>query len=186
MERRKSIGLIGIGSFFFTNKVFPSISGPLPPTVLNEGFIKAFAPRWEGLRTHTMEVLEAMPEAYFDFRPTEDVMSFAKLFSHIGKSLDIYAGILDGISLEDETESNIKGEILTYLRWFFSRFDKAMAQLNPQNLYTPSHNLETRDGGVDFSDYDIIMLAYNHTVHHKGQATTYLRLKGITPPQYRF
>lgn len=177
---------MGIGSLFYTNKIFPSISESSPHTAINEGFMKAFRPRWEGIRTHAFEVLEAMPDPDFAFRPTEEAMSFSKLFSHIGKSLDIFAGVLDGLAHKDETESIVKGEIRTYLRWSFNRFDQAMAQLNPQKLYIPSHNLDTRDGGIDFSDYDIIMLAYNHTVHHKGQATTYLRLKGITPPQYRF
>ncbi|WP_303316192.1 DinB family protein [Flavivirga abyssicola] len=25
----------------------------------------------------------------------------------------------------------------------------------------------------------------NHNAHHRGQMTTYLRMKGITPPSYR-
>ena len=113
-------------------------------------------------------------------------MSFSKLFSHIGKSLDIYAGILDGTAHEEEIESVEKEVVLSYLKWCFDRFDQTLSQIYSKDLFSPSHNLDTRDGGIDFSDYDIIMLAYNHTVHHKGQATTYIRLKGIIPPQYRF
>lgn len=186
MNRRKSIGLIGIGSLFCTNKVFPSIPESAPNTAINEGFMNAFRPRWQGVRTHVMEVLESMPDTEFDFQPTEGVMSFSKLFSHIGKSLDIYAGILDGTAHKEEIESVEKAVVLSYLEWSFDRFDQTLSQINSEDLFSPSHNLDTRDGVIDFSDYDIIMLAYNHTVHHKGQATTYIRLRGITPPQYRF
>ena len=113
-------------------------------------------------------------------------MSFAKLFSHIGLSLDYYAGILDGTSHKEEVESVKKSLLLTYLKERFDRFEVALNQLNPGDLYNPTYNLGTRDGEIYFSSYDILMLAYNHTVHHKGQATTYLRLNGIAPPQYRF
>jgi uncharacterized damage-inducible protein DinB len=30
-----------------------------------------------------------------------------------------------------------------------------------------------------------MMLALDHTTHHRGQAIVYLRLNGITPPEYR-
>ena len=135
---------------------------------------------------HCLEVYDAMPDAKFSFQPTKDVMSFAKLFSHIGASLDYYAEILDGKVHKEEIVSVEKKIVFTYLKEQFERFEYALNQLNPSDLFHPKHNLGTIDGGIDFSDYDILMLAYNHTVHHKGQATTYLRLKDIVPPQYRF
>ena len=138
------------------------------------------------MRTHSFEVFEAMPEAQFNYRPTEEIMSFSKLFSHIGKSLDIYAGMLNGTEHQEEKVSLIKGEVNDYLIWSFDRFDQALTQLNHDNLYIQTHDVATMDGMMHISDYDIIMLAYNHTVHHKGQATTYQRLAGVTPPQYRY
>lgn len=186
MDRRKSIGLLGIGSILFTQNMFPSVSSFNGNSRSEEGFMKAFSVRWEGLRMHCLEVYDAMPEAKFNFQPTKEVMSFAKLFSHIGASMDYYAEILDGTLHKQEVESVEKRIIFTYLTEQFERFENAMNQLNPSDLCNPKHNLGTIDGGIDFSDYDILMLAYNHTVHHKGQATTYLRLKDIVPPQYRF
>jgi len=87
---------------------------------------------------------------------------------------------------KEEIESVEKGVVLTYLQGRFERFEAPFNQLNPSDLYNPKHNLGTRDGEIYFSTYDILMLAYNHTVHQKGQATTYLRLKDIVPPQFRF
>lgn len=185
MDRRNSIGLIGVGSLIAVQNVFPSIpkSGK---TETDSEFIRAFTPRWEGLRTHTFEVMEAMPPSRFAYKPTADVMSYAKLFSHIGKSLDIYAGMLDGSAHEQETESEVKEEVYTYLTRCFDRFEQALAGLDSDSVYSPTNTVQTRDGDIEMSDYDVIMLAYNHTVHHKGQATTYLRLAGMAPPQYRY
>ena len=75
--------------------------------------MKAFSSRWEGMKTHTYEVFEAMPDTQFSFQPTVEVMSFAKLFSHIGVSLDYYAEILDGTPNKGETESVEKEIILS-------------------------------------------------------------------------
>ena len=110
MDRRYSLGLIGISSLLAVQNVFPSIRKQ-GKTASNTDFKKAFAPRWEGLRTHSFEVFEAMPEAQFNFQPTEQTMSFPKLFTHIGKSLDIYAGMLEGTEHREEKESAIKGEV---------------------------------------------------------------------------
>jgi uncharacterized damage-inducible protein DinB len=113
------------------------------------------------------------------------MMSFAKLFSHIGFSLGIFSGILDNTPHKEERESVEKEVVLTYLKTQFKRFETVFTQLNPDDLYNAKHKLSTIDGEIEWSDYDILTLAYNHTVHHKGQATTYLRLKEIVPPQYR-
>lgn len=184
MDRRKSIGLIGVGSFLVSQNAFPSGSAQYPAN--DDDFKKAFAKRWEALQTHTFEVLESMPDSKFNFRPTGEVMPFAKLFTHMGSGLDNYAEILDGKPSEKETESMEKDVVFSYLKSCFSRFGETLIRLNPDHVFSRKHNLNTRDGAIEFYDYDILMLAYNHTVHHKGQATTYLRLCGIAPPQYRF
>jgi hypothetical protein len=96
MNRRKSIGLLGLGSLLFVQKASPRALSVATNIATDDNFMKTFSARWEGLREHTFEVYEAMPDTQFGFQPTEDVMSFAKLFSHIGSSLDNYTGILDG------------------------------------------------------------------------------------------
>ena len=182
MDRRKSISLIGVGSLLLTQNAFPSVLSNIGDAVSDVNFMKAFSARWEGLRMHTFEVFEAMPDAQLGFK----LMSYAKLFSHIAVSMDVYAEILDGTPHKKEVESVKKEIVLAYLQTRFERLEAVFNKLNPTDLYSPIHISETIDGKIYSSDYDILMLAFNHTVHHKGQATTYLRLKGIVPPQYRF
>ena len=186
MDRRKSLALIGTGSLLPLHSVFPSALSRMNDTEQKEGLKEAFMTRWEGLRIHTFEVFDALPDDKFDFQPTSEVMSFKRLFSHIGFSLDIFAEILDRTEKIEEPKSEEKETVRAYLQTRFERFEAAFYSLISADLYNPKHATETVDGEIYFSDYDILMLAYNHTVHHKGQATTYLRLQGIRPPQYRF
>jgi len=186
MDRRKSLGLIGFGSILMAQNAFPSVATIAGDNNFEKNFMSAFLKRWEGMRMHTFEVFEAMPDSQFGFQPTKEVKSFAKLCSHIGLSLDIYAEMIDGTPREEQIESVEKSVVLTTLQNQFERFENTMNSLNPDDVFTGIHKLDTRDGDIDFYDYDILMLAYNHSVHHKGQATTYLRLKEIAPPQYRF
>lgn len=49
---------------------------------------------------------------------------------------------------------------------------------------TPAQLQETiKVGGKDFSKFLILNKGFEHQTHHRGQATVYLRLKGVKPPQ---
>ncbi len=148
--------------------------------------IDLFLVRWDYNRIYTFEILEAMPESKFEFQPKNEMMPFSKLFTHIGYSLDVYAGVFDGKIPKEEPETSIKKTKLEYLNRCLDHFETAYKSLNKNELYTKNHFYPDKEPWKEFYVFDIIMLAYNHTVHHLGQATTYLRLNGITPPRYRF
>lgn len=186
MDRRKSLSLIGAGAVVLVNSSFSSVKSTKEIAVTQDNFKGAFEKRWQGLREHTFEVLEAMPDDQFDFQPTNEVMSFGVLFCHIGWSLDIYSEVLDGASKIDKLETNDKNLVSKYLKSRFDRFGEALNSVSEEKLYIVDHYFKTVDPWKDFSSYDVLMLSYNHAVHHKGQATTYLRLKEIVPPRYRF
>ena len=41
------------------------------------------------------------------------------------------------------------------------------------------------EGGM-MSGLEAVMLAMDHTTHHRGQCIVYLRVKNIAPPEYQF
>jgi uncharacterized damage-inducible protein DinB len=186
MDRRKSLGLLGAGVLFIANSSFSSIKSTNKIPTFQENFKGAFEKRWEGVRQHAFEVFDSMPGDQFDFKPTEDVMSFGNLFCHIGWSLDIYKEVLNGKSKFDKLETNDKNTVFGYLQSRFDGFEEAMDSVIGERLYLIDHHFSKTEPWMNFSNYDVLMLSYNHAVHHKGQATTYLRLKGIVPPRYRF
>jgi uncharacterized damage-inducible protein DinB len=113
-------------------------------------------------------------------------MSFGKLFSHIGYSLNVYSGVFNGSIPDKEPQSDSKLDVLEYLDNGFSLFRDTLEKLNVNDLFTNNHQYPEEEPWKDLNISDIIILAYNHTVHHTAQATVYLRLRNITPPKYRF
>jgi hypothetical protein len=53
---------------------------------------KQFQVRWENTEKYCHEIFEAMPLSGFSYRPTPEIKSFGKLFSHIGYSLKHLCG----------------------------------------------------------------------------------------------
>ena len=41
-------------------------------------------------------------------------------------------------------------------------------------------------GGAEVSKFELFWGGFTHSAHHRGQAEVYLRLKGVTPPSYKF
>ena len=183
MNRRKSIGMIAAGCSPFL--LYPSNFITVNSRA-NEEWMKNFTFRWNNSETYCFNVFNALPISDFSFKPTPEVMSFGKLFSHIGNGLNIYAGVLVGTTVPNEPELASKSEISEYLELAFQNFNNALNDTNLDNLYAIKHAKSEEQPWKDFSVFDIITLGYNHTVHHIAQATVYLRLRNIVPPKYRF
>ena len=180
MNRRKSIEILGLGTLSLRDSTF------LYGKSATDDFIKNFMIRWDNNRLYTFELFEAMPEESIGFQPGKDMMSFGKLFTHIGHGLDIYSGVLRGHEPGEEPDSNDKNKVVQYMGAGFNKFKAVLKNLDMQTLYTFNHPFNDREPWKEFTVFDIIILAYNHSVHHRAQATTYLRLKGFIPPKYRF
>jgi len=182
MNRRKSLGLIaGISPLL----LFPN-NHILDKNFDSSEWLKNFKFRWSKSRIYCFEIFNSMPLSNYDYKPHEDSMSFMKLFTHIGSSLIGYATVLDGSNLRNQTEPTRDIEVSGYLNQSFERFNKSLEIINLNDLYQVKHAKSKEEPWREFSIFDIITLAYNHTIHHIGQATVYLRLNNIIPSQYRF
>ncbi len=50
--------------------------------------IKDLVKKWEGNKSYTIAVIEAMPEEFFDFKPAEGMKSFQEQISHFVATMD--------------------------------------------------------------------------------------------------
>jgi uncharacterized damage-inducible protein DinB len=183
MERRKSLKLMsGFAPIIFlpTNNII--ISKKFDSSQL----LRMFSLRMKSIETYCYELFKSMPLSDFNFQPTSESMSFGKLFTHIGNGLEVYAGVLDGSSLDKEPDSSNNNVVLAYLENGFSHFSEALNQQNEKDIFSIKHQYPDKAPWKEFSIAEILMLAYSHTTHHNAQAALYLRLKDITPPKYRF
>jgi hypothetical protein len=126
--------------------------------------------RLENSKNYTIAVLRAMPDSFLNFRPATTLWSFTEQFNHIAYGLDWWH---ENYILKTELVWNPplaklhKDEIVSLLENAF----------NTIKVYIGNHEItEQIIYGFDST--------LDHVSHHRGQATIYLRCKGITPPEY--
>jgi uncharacterized damage-inducible protein DinB len=121
-------------------------------------------------KNYTLAVAAAMPAGSYNFKPVDTVWNFGELLNHIGYGIYWWE---ENYIRRTETDWNPpaslapKGEIATYLLDAFEMLEKTLAEL------PDSHEVN-----VGFHT------TLDHITHHRGQATTYLRCCGVTPPEY--
>jgi uncharacterized damage-inducible protein DinB len=120
--------------------------------------------------TYANAVAEAMPENKYNFTPVEGVWNFGELISHIAYGIrwwtDNYIKKEEAPWDPPKVKSN-KKETLTDLK---KAYEYLRNSLN--------------NGTITEEKLDGLHATLDHITHHRGQATTYLRLNGITPPEY--
>lgn len=167
--------------------------------------------RWEKSRSYTMAVLNAMPLEDLEFRPRPEQMSFAQHFLHIGFTNNMFIGVLkeektyadfnalkdapffldlpDPISvfnadtLQKRSPAENKALILAYLN---ETYDYVLTNLKGlKDNFLKQGKDKVKPWYLEgHTHLDLILRAENHTVHHRAQAVSYLRIKGIQPPGY--
>jgi uncharacterized damage-inducible protein DinB len=146
-------------------------------------FGQDFLPDWQLAREVTMAFAQAMPEEYYDFKPTPEIRSFAEQMLHIAESNMAYiARFVKGEKppSSDFTGSKTKAEIVALLEQSFEYVATVARELTEAQA----------DEVVDFLDGErprrkIFWYARDHMTHHRGQTVIYFRLKNLVPPLYR-
>lgn len=147
------------------------------------GFMEEFKEKWKNSAEYTLELATAMPEEYFDFRPTEEEMSFKSQLLHMISNMNwLSTSYLEGtpVDFDLKRQDYSKAEILAMLNAAYDLSGKAAEMLPPGQL---EETVEFFAGPK--SKRQIIILMNDHSTHHRGQLIVYLRLKGIKPPRYR-
>ncbi|MFC1574346.1 DinB family protein [Candidatus Latescibacterota bacterium] len=174
MKRRNALHIIGVSGI---GAALPSLSHA--ETMLNE-----FIVLWKTTRDYTLETLDAMPAEKFDFKPTSVQMTFGKQFTHTGSTNSYLFGVTKNKPRIPEPEDTGKESARDYLVKTFDHCTEILMEMTGQDLankdFKPKPNWLADD-----SVRDILLRAYVHVAHHRGQAIVYLRLNDIKPPRFR-
>lgn len=141
---------------------------------------EAFLEKWNNSRDYLIAVAEAMPEATYNYKPTERQMSFAEQLVHIQGNIDwLSATYFDVEKSKNPKDIPVKHIIISNLIASFNRTSKAIDKM-------PENQLEN---SVDFfagpkSKLQILNLLQDHVTHHRGQLIVYLNLNEIEPPRF--
>ncbi|MFY0591747.1 DinB family protein [Roseivirga sp.] len=127
--------------------------------------------RLDAAKSFTIEVLKAMPEDDYDYKPNDDQRTFAAQAYHIAYSVEYFhkAFSQPNAAWQPGDENSKSKEEL--LKWAEAKFDEMHAFI----LASDANDQLTAG----------ILYYLDHNSHHRGQVVTYLRMKGIKPPVYK-
>jgi hypothetical protein len=179
MKRKDALkGLLGAGLL---------VSSPLfaqPGSPEDDDFLPLFARRWQNTVDYSLEVMGAMPEDFFAWQPTPEMLSFGKQFTHAAYWSTFLFGSLVKKEALTEPKAVDKGLSMTYVADAGDFCAGILEELDPGVLY--QSGLREESNWADHKGMDFLLRAYMHMAHHRGQGIVYLRAKGLRPPEFRF
>ncbi|HKO16976.1 MAG TPA: DinB family protein [Gemmatimonadaceae bacterium] len=141
---------------------------------------------WQRQRANVLAYLDAMPDSAMAFRPTPGVRDFAQQIEHaVTTDLLVAALALRGESNApftlDTTQMHQKAVLRDYTDRTYGYVLESIRFATPAQLLT-SRSIFNQPAQ---SAARWLSLAYEHAVWTLGQTVPYLRLNGVTPPEYR-
>ena len=152
-------------------------------------FAKAQTPdamikEWERAKTYTKEYLDAMPEDGYAFKPTPEMRSFAEQMLHLTDAnfgLGALASNTKSPIERGAAEKSADKSKAATTKMVMDGYDfviNAIKNMKPEQFQE----------NVKFMAYEMTRATlfnkiFEHQTHHRGQATVYLRLKGVKAPQ---
>lgn len=142
----------------------------------------AFIAKWENSKTYLLEIAEVMPEADYDFKPTDRQMSFKEQLVHIKGNMDWLSNTYFSTKEFKREKTELPETKAATIEIIANAFDATLALIKA----TSEEDLKTT---IDFfagkmSKLQILNLLQDHVTHHRGQLIVYLNLNDITPPRY--
>ncbi|MGB5942260.1 MAG: DinB family protein [Leeuwenhoekiella sp.] len=140
-------------------------------------FKSAWLEKWEHSKDYLIAFAEAMPEEFYDYKPTEGQMTFEEQLLHIDGNITWLGTSYFNLIDEPVPELNTKKDIIKKLKADFDKVSKAISQIE-------DFSEDVRFFAGAKSKLQILNLLQDHVTHHRGQLVVYFNLKGIKPPKY--
>lgn len=139
---------------------------------------------WTRAKAYTKAYLDAMPADGFAVKATPEVRTYAQQFLHLADANYFFIAtatgktpaLAKGVSLEKTVEQTKEATTKAVLE----SYDFAIASITATTDAKMQETVEM--GKMKATRGQLLAKAFEHQTHHRGQATIYLRLKGVTPP----
>jgi uncharacterized damage-inducible protein DinB len=149
-----------------------------------------FVRDWQISEQFTLDVANAMPADFYDFKPNPEEMTFGEQMIHIAGANVFRFNQITGIKppfVFDPAKppASDKASALKLLGQSFDYVLDTLPTITPEQLQRTWH-IPSWKGRTDPDGRAMIMNMFVHTAHHRAQCEVYLRAKGIKPPDYTF
>jgi uncharacterized damage-inducible protein DinB len=130
----------------------------------------------------TAKVIAATPNAHLDYRPSERCMTAGELLWHIASSDVMFLeGVLSGAFGKSPKKPESVSSPEQISAWYTENMSAATEKLS---AYTPDEAAKIIDfyGFLQAPPAGIITFALGHSIHHRGQLSSYIRPMGGKVP----
>ena len=143
---------------------------------------------WERAKAYTIDYLNAMPADKYGFKPTDSIRSFAQQMLHLSQgnlflmsnTTDTKPPAFGHSDLEHSPGAQQKDSVMYYVT---ASYDYCINAVNTSDVSKWGEKKSL--GKLEETKFALMMKAFEHQTHHRGQATIYIRLQGIRPPAER-
>jgi len=150
-----------------------------------QGDITTKIAEWERAKAYTKEYLDAMPESGYALKPTPQMRSFAEQMLHLTDANYGFTATATGdkspygLGEVEKTQDKSKANVTKMVMAGYDYVLAALKKMTPKQLEEHVKFMNRFDMTKDM----VFTKDFEHQTHHRGQATVYLRLAGVTPPQ---
>lgn len=141
---------------------------------------------WIVSAQNTVDVAEAMPEAYYRFQPTDSSKTFGDQIGHIAFTCDnLSRGFVEGTWGEykdPDTSDMSKAEVIAYLKESLALATQRISAMTDDQ----ANEVIEAFGGRPLKRYITVLFIQDHLANHRAKANLYIRMKGIKPPAYAY
>jgi uncharacterized damage-inducible protein DinB len=152
--------------------------------------MQEFVHDWQISKQFTLEVANAMPAEFYDFKPNPDEMTFGEQIIHIAAGnvfrFQQISGVKPGFACDlANLPPADKPTATEFLQKSFDYVISVLPQITAEQLKRTWH-IPSWKRRNDPDGRAMILNMFVHTAHHRAQCEVYMRVKGIKPPDYTF
>ena len=153
--------------------------------------VEALLPEFDHEMATTRRLLERVPDVQFGWRPQEKALSLGELSGHLASLPRWSSAVTDGPSLDLESIGDAATKRAPASRAaMLADFDRLLAEARAGLARSTDAEMlapwTLRKGGQEFFTLPRISAirtwVMNHSIHHRGQLTVYLRQLGVRLP----
>ena len=130
----------------------------------------------------TRRVIAAVPEGQPDYAPSPKCMPALKLVIHLPTAEDMFLrGILEGTFNPDRQAAESLKTVAEVLAWYDEKIPALVEQVKkaPASVWTREIDFF---GMANFTGLQVLTIMLKHSIHHRGQLSSYLRPMGGKVP----
>ena len=155
----------------------------------------SFRLHWIDTKEYTLSMLDAMPADGFDFKAHPTQRTFGDQLGHLAWVNVVYFRSFALTGVEDKlpkSYADVRKEVTldnkdSVRKFVASAFDYTIADIDRLTEKDLARvDIKPFPNNPPHSAIDMLFRAYMHTAHHRGQIVTYLRVKGLVPPAWKF